>query len=112
MTEAQISLSLPIAWIARLHQISEAQGMTVTTLLEETIAQSFNLRETGQGEALARIEQRLLQMEQRLQRVELLRTFPTPPAPPIASGPAMAEEEDWTDEPDEILYDFLPPEER
>lgn len=108
-----ILANFPPSWQEKIKTIAACRNQTSETIVREALAQY--LGESTQQSRLQTVEtevqhlQRTVQdLQQRLQQAASVISFSSPL--PTTSG--TDEEDALEDEPDEILYDFLPPEER
>ncbi|MEM8637489.1 MAG: hypothetical protein AAGG51_01535 [Cyanobacteria bacterium P01_G01_bin.54] len=124
---ATVQVSVPIAWLSQLQQLAQQRDRATPDLLQEAIAQYLGVPLPQREERLHQLEAEMRQLKGQLaglnrQLSQLQRPSPIMPdaSVAIASGNGQGEiiaqppePENWIDdEPDEVLYDFLPLEER
>ncbi|MGB0562280.1 MAG: hypothetical protein ACPGVO_10800 [Spirulinaceae cyanobacterium] len=128
---ATVQVSMPIAWLSQLQQLAQQRDRATSDLLQEAIAQYLGVPLPQREERLHQLEAEMVAIKRQLAglnrqlsqgqqpttvRAEILEVSGDRPAAPenwVDNGPNDEPDHYETDdEPDEILYDFLPPEER
>jgi hypothetical protein len=104
---ARLETTLPRPWLDRLQTLARDQGKSLEEVTREAIATYLGLSPLEMEIAalklqigeIAGLSTQIAALHLRLSRLEGRTLPPTPPAP--------MEEEEYDDEPDEVLNDFL-----
>jgi hypothetical protein len=106
--------NFPQPWQEKIREIAACRNRTSEEIVHEALAQYLGEPTSTLPPRLRAVEievqqlQTIIQdLQQRLQQAATVITFPPSPQTPLATSD---EDDELEDEPDEILYDFLPPE--
>ncbi|NEO26742.1 MAG: hypothetical protein F6K03_07555 [Kamptonema sp. SIO4C4] len=117
MSDSQFQITVPSQWRSKLEQLAKTRNTTVDRIGYEAIAQYLGETVESSETRLASLETQMSSLQKTLSQLNL--TVASLQNQLITSSPASspqpppdADTELLEDEPDEILYDFLPPEER
>lgn len=110
----QLLINFPQSWQKKIEEIAARRNRTSEEVVHEALAQYLGERTSTLHHRLQAVETDIQQLratiqdlQQRLQQAATVMTFPiSSPTPSTTSD----EDEELEDEPDEVLYDFLPPE--
>lgn len=128
---ATVQLQLPIAWLTKIQHLAEQRERSSEEVLQGAIAQYLGVPLPDQESRITQLEadiralnRQIRQLSTTLSQIQLSAIDTTVASSPIDAADMDTVEtvrsqpsgnwidDDTDDEPDEVLYDFLPPEER
>lgn len=121
---ATVQVAMPFAWLTKVDKLAQERDRSSQEILQAAIAQYLGVPLPNQDSRLGQLEadvqdlktqlrqlNRTLSQQQQQSRSQSSAPKPKVLAEPTPSGNWIDDDED-VDEPDEVLLDFLPPEER
>lgn len=121
---ATIQVAVPFAWLSKVEKLAKVRDRSNQEILQAAIAQYLGVPLPDQDSRLGQLEAQVHALKTQLSQLNrTISQFQNQPQPastpplkeqtqPVPSGNWIDEEDDDVDEPDEVLLDFLPPEER
>ncbi|NEO88512.1 MAG: hypothetical protein F6J87_30425 [Spirulina sp. SIO3F2] len=121
---ATVQVAVPFAWLAKVEKLAQERDRSNQEILQAAIAQYLGVPLPNQDSRLGQLEAQVhalkTQLSQLNRTINHFQNQPQPastppletPTQPVPSGNWIDDDDDDVDEPDEVLLDFLPPEER
>lgn len=119
--KSKVSCEIPQKWRGKIERLAAERNIHQSQIIYEALAQYLGENANTNESLLNALEAEITILKRQVAGVTMLvtglqkRSFGTnPPLEKLAQVQPRADEDDdyIEDEPDEILYDFLPPEER